>query len=67
MTLLFLTNPGPLGLIVIALIALLIFGNKLPNLMRNLGRGVTNFKQGLKEGSEGDDEDGDGSGKAKKG
>ena len=51
---------GPIGtteLVVIAIIILLLFGTRLPNVMRNLGRGVTSFKQGLKEGKE-EDEDG---------
>lgn len=65
MTLLFFSNIGLPGLIIIGLVVLLLFGSRLPNVMRNLGRGVTNFKQGLKEGAD-DDEEGDGSGKAKK-
>jgi sec-independent protein translocase protein TatA len=64
-TLLILNNIGLPGLIVIGLVVLLLFGNRLPNVMRNLGRGVTNFKQGLKEGAD-EDEDSDGGGKAKK-
>jgi sec-independent protein translocase protein TatA len=49
---------GPLGLtelVVIAVILLLLFGSRLPNLMRNLGKGVTSFKKGLEEGREDDD------------
>ena len=51
---------GPLGwteIIVLLVLVLLIFGTRIPNLMRNLGKGVTSFKQGLKEGSESDDRD----------
>ncbi len=33
---------------VIALLALLLFGNRLPQVMRSLGKGVTEFKKGVK-------------------
>jgi sec-independent protein translocase protein TatA len=38
-------------------IVLLLFGNRLPSVMRSLGRGVTEFKKGL-EGT-GEDEEGE--------
>ncbi|HEY4760663.1 MAG TPA: twin-arginine translocase TatA/TatE family subunit [Thermoguttaceae bacterium] len=38
---------GPWELIVIALIVLLLFGNRLPSVMRSLGRGVVEFKKGI--------------------
>ncbi len=41
----FLTNP--MELMVVALIALLFFGNRLPSVMRSLGRGVVEFKKGV--------------------
>jgi sec-independent protein translocase protein TatA len=34
---------------VIALLGILIFGNRLPQTMRSMGKGVTEFKRGLKE------------------
>ena len=37
---------GP-SLIIIALIAFLLFGNRLPSVMRSLGRSVTEFKKGV--------------------
>jgi sec-independent protein translocase protein TatA len=44
---------GPIGtgeLIAIALIVLLLFGGKkIPELMRGLGKGVRNFKDGMKD------------------
>ncbi len=41
-------------LLVIAAIALLIFGaGKLPQLGRGLGEGIRNFKESIKAGSEG--------------
>lgn len=47
MTLLFI---GTTELLLIAGVALLIFGGKkVPELMKGLGKGVQNFKQGMKE------------------
>ena len=41
---------GP-EMLVIALVILLLFGRrKIPELMRGLGSGITEFKQGMKEG-----------------
>lgn len=38
---------GPMELLIVAGICLLLFGNRLPSVMRSLGRGVVEFKQGL--------------------
>lgn len=47
---------GPTELIVILAILFLLFGaSKIPQLARGLGKGITEFKQGLKE--EGDETD----------
>ena len=32
--------PGPLEMIVVAVIVLLLFGNRLPSVMRSMGRGI---------------------------
>ena len=44
---------GPTELIVILAILFLLFGaSKIPQLARGLGKGITEFKQGLKEQSD---------------
>ena len=44
---------SPVQLLVVALIALLVFGNRLPEVMRSLGKGMSEFKKGM-HGLEGD-------------
>ena len=39
--------PGHLELLIIAGIILLLFGNRLPSVMRNMGRGIVEFKKGV--------------------
>ena len=34
-------------LIIVAFVSLLIFGNRLPSVMRSLGKSVTEFKKGI--------------------
>ena len=48
-TLLFFGNLGTGEIIIIALVVLLLFGGrKIPELMRGIGKGVKNFKDGVK-------------------
>ncbi len=47
--------PGPMEMIIIGVIILLLFGNRLPSVMRSLGRGVVEFKKGLSGEDDGSD------------
>ena len=41
--------PGHLELIVVGVVVLLLFGHRLPGLMRSMGASVTEFKKGLND------------------
>ena len=46
-------NLGPTEILIIALVVLLLFGGKkIPELMKGLGKGVKNFKEGMNEVTE---------------
>ncbi|MGQ0551859.1 MAG: Sec-independent protein translocase subunit TatA/TatB [Planctomycetota bacterium] len=47
---LLLSMPGGTELLVILVIVLILFGNKIPGVARSLGAGVNEFKAGLREG-----------------
>lgn len=49
--------PGTMELLIIAGIALLLFGHRLPSVMRNLGRGVVEFKKGVHDVGNDDEEE----------
>jgi len=42
--------------LIVMVVVLLLFGNRLPSVMRSLGRGVTEFKKGLDSSDEDDEE-----------
>ncbi|MFO0840379.1 MAG: twin-arginine translocase TatA/TatE family subunit [Phycisphaerae bacterium] len=39
----------PMHLLVIGIVALLLFGKRLPEVGRSLGRGISEFKKGLRD------------------
>ena len=43
---------GPLELIPILILAVLLFGGRLPEIARAVGKGVAEFKKGLQEGEQ---------------
>ncbi len=46
---------GPFHWLILLFVVLLLFGNRLPSVMRSLGRGVTEFKKGLDSTGEDDE------------
>ena len=40
-------SPGPMEMVIIGIIAVLLFGSRLPGVGRSLGRGLIEFKKGL--------------------
>jgi len=46
-----LNNVGPLGIILIAVVILIVFGRgKISSMMGEVGKGITSFKKGINEG-----------------
>ncbi len=41
--------PGPIETIVILAVLVLLFGRRLPEIARNMGKSLTEFKKGIKE------------------
>jgi sec-independent protein translocase protein TatA len=40
-------SPGPMEMLIIGVIAVLLFGKRLPEVGRSLGKGLVEFKKGL--------------------
>ena len=52
----FIGMPGPLEMVIVLAVMLLLFGNRLPSVMRSLGQGVVEFKRGVRGIEEGVEE-----------
>jgi sec-independent protein translocase protein TatA len=52
----FFSMPGHIEWLVILVIALLIFGKRLPEVARGVGKSLTEFKKGMKEAKESTDD-----------
>ncbi len=53
LTPMFIQNIGPMGMILIAVVALVLFGRgKISTMMGEVGKGITSFKKGVNEGKE---------------
>lgn len=39
--------PGPMEMLIVGVIALLLFGKRLPEVARSLGKGIVEFKKGV--------------------
>jgi sec-independent protein translocase protein TatA len=40
---------GPMEMMIVGVIAILLFGNRLPEVGRSLGKGLVEFKKGLRD------------------
>ncbi len=54
---------GHWELIAVLVVALLLFGHRIPGMARSLGSGISEFKKGLKGGDEGNASSQSGEGK----
>jgi len=58
-TLILAFSPGPFEIILILVIVLLLFGGKkIPELMKGMGKGIRNFKEGINSDDDDDTEEG---------
>lgn len=47
--------PGVLELVIVGVIVLLLFGKRIPSVMRSLGSSITEFKRGINDPAEDDE------------
>lgn len=40
-------SPGPMEMLIIGIVAVLLFGKRLPEVGRSLGKGIVEFKKGI--------------------
>ena len=45
-------SPGPMEIVVILAVLVLVFGRRLPEIARNMGKSLTEFKKGVKDGQD---------------
>lgn len=48
--------PNHMELLIVAIVALLLFGHRLPSVMKGLGQGIHMFKKGMNEGDDEEEE-----------
>ena len=48
-TLLAFVTPGPFEMMIIGIVALLLFGNRLPDVARNIGKSFSELRKGMRE------------------
>ena len=41
-------SPGPMEMLIIGVVAVLLFGKRLPEVGRSLGKGIVEFKKGIR-------------------
>ena len=46
-------TPGPVEMMVLAVIAVLLFGKRLPEVGRSVGKGISEFKKGITDAGSG--------------
>ena len=53
----FINGLSPYHVLLVLIVALLLFGNRLPEVARSIGKAINEFKRGMRETSEDNDRD----------